>query len=75
MRKHLKERYCIHLVHALKPDSLRAPEATFSGMWRDIILWVVTQVKEIDTANAEAKSMRTSEPFLRKVLQVVCLNV
>ena len=53
-------------IHALDLDALRVPEVTFYTMWLDDKLMGCGAIKELDTANAEIKSMRTADAFLRR---------
>ncbi len=53
-------------IHALDLDALRSPEVTFFSMWQEDQLMGCGAIKEIDSSNAEIKSMRTTQQFLRQ---------
>jgi putative acetyltransferase len=53
-------------IHALDLDALRTPEITFWSAWQDAELMGCGAIKELDSAHAEIKSMRTASMHLRK---------
>lgn len=53
-------------VHALPIDGLRKPEVTFWTVWENGELLGCGALKELDSRQAEIKSMRTSSRHLRK---------
>lgn len=53
-------------VHALDLDELRKPNITFWSAWQGAELLGCCALKELDSGNAEIKSMRTSSRHLRK---------
>ena len=53
-------------VHALDLESLRKPEITFWTVWESRELLGCGALKELDSAHAEIKSMRTASLHLRK---------
>ena len=53
-------------VHALDIEGLRAPEIMFWTVWEDGELLGCGALKELDSAHAEIKSMRTSARHLRR---------
>ncbi len=52
--------------HALDLDGLRRPEVTFWGVWHEGELMGCGALKELDSAHAEVKSMRTVYAHVRK---------
>jgi len=53
-------------VHALDLDGLRKPEITFWTIWEGDRLAGCGAIKELNSAHAEIKSMRTSHNFRRQ---------
>jgi putative acetyltransferase len=53
-------------IHALDLDALRTPEITFWSAWQGAELMGCGAIKELDSAHAEIKSMRTASMQLRK---------
>ncbi|XQW86531.1 GNAT family N-acetyltransferase [Thalassotalea piscium] len=53
-------------VHALNLDSLKTPEITFWTAWINGELAGCAALKKLDDTDAEIKSMRTANEFLRK---------
>ncbi|RYY76734.1 MAG: GNAT family N-acetyltransferase [Gammaproteobacteria bacterium] len=69
LQEHLDDMYLTsppESVHALDLDGLRKPEITFWTVWEDDKLAGCGAIKELDSAHAEIKSMRTSSEFRRK---------
>ena len=52
--------------HVLDLDELRRPGLTFWTIWDNNQLAGCAALKELDSAHAEIKSMRTATPYLRK---------
>lgn len=69
LQEHLNDMYLTsppESVHALDLDALRKPEITFWTLWSDNKLAGCGAIKELDSAHAEIKSMRTSHEFRRQ---------
>lgn len=69
LNEHLTNMYEItppESVHALNPDSLRAPGITFWTAWEGSILLGCGALKELDSRHGEIKSMRTPAMHRRK---------
>ena len=61
-------------IHALDLDALRKPEITFWSAWQDAELMGCGAIKELDSAHAEIKSMRTASMHLRKGVAAALLR-
>ncbi|HMG04903.1 MAG TPA: GNAT family N-acetyltransferase [Chthoniobacterales bacterium] len=61
-------------VHALPLDGLRRPEITFWTVWEKGELLGCGALKELDSEQAEIKSMRTSSRHLRKGVAAALLH-
>ena len=61
-------------IHALDLDALRKPEITFWSAWQDAELMGCGAIKELDSAHAEIKSMRTASTHLRKGVAAALLR-
>ena len=69
LQEHLNDMYLAsppESVHALDLDGLRKPEITFWTIWDNDKLAGCGALKELDSTQAEIKSMRTSHGFRRK---------
>ena len=69
LQEHLNDMYLTsppESVHALDLDGLRKPEITFWTIWDNDKLAGCGALKELDSTQAEIKSMRTSHGFRRK---------
>ena len=69
LQEHLNDMYLTsppESVHALDLDELRQPDITFWTVWEEDKLAGCSALKELNSAHAEIKSMRTSHEFRRK---------
>lgn len=52
--------------HVLDLDGLRQPEIAFWSLWDDAALAGCGALKQLDAQHGEIKSMRTTQPYLRR---------
>ena len=62
--QHMKHITPPESVHALDIESLKKPEITFWSVWDGTLLIGCGALKELDSAHAEIKSMRTATSHL-----------
>ncbi|OCH15951.1 acetyltransferase [Aliivibrio sp. 1S165] len=63
LKEHLEDMYATsppESVHALDVNALKVPEITFFSCWEDDQLLGCAAIKELDSNDAELKSMRTA---------------
>src|SRR5688572_13612717 len=73
LTEHLDDMYAVsppESVHALDLDKLRKPEITFWSVWDGNQLAGCGAIKELDSAHAEIKSMRTANAYRGKGVAV-----
>jgi putative acetyltransferase len=69
LQEHLNDMYLTsppESVHALDLEELRQPDITFWTVWEGDKLAGCGALKQLGSAHAEVKSMRTSQEFRRK---------
>lgn len=77
LNEHLRDMYAVsppESVHALDISALQAPNITFWSIWENEKLVGCGAIKELNSSEAEIKSMRTSSEFRRKGVGSKMLN-